>query len=126
MMKSTDMMKCVMCRIKIGRNRLEIMHGSVSAWSCHVCLPKSCCKLSGAISLGDAWSISRIRLPEQSVLAFLIQSLRTMPNVSVYGPDYLFQTVIGGWGGHPTRSRLSKNLQDGLLTRALGNDSMLG
>ena len=47
-----------------------------------------------AISLGDAWDISRIRLPGQSVLVCLILSPKTVPNVSVCGPDYLFQTVI--------------------------------
>ena len=47
-----------------------------------------------AISLGDAWDISGIRLPGQSVLVFLILSPKTVPNVSVCGPDYLFQTVI--------------------------------
>ena len=68
------------------------MHGC-----CHICFPKSCCdgkqallvllvsgvckfdpdhvsevrgKLLVAISLGDAWGISGIRLPRQSVLAF--------------------------------------------------------
>ena len=53
-----------------------------------------------AISLGDAWDISRIRLPGQSVLA-LVLSLRTVPKVSRYWPDYLFRTVIGVWRGHP-------------------------
>ena len=47
-----------------------------------------------AISLGDAWDISRIRLPEQSVLA-LILSPRTLPKVPAYRPDYLFQIVRG-------------------------------
>ena len=73
-----------------------------------------------AISLGDAWGISRIRLPGQSVLAFYLRP-RTVPNVSAYRPDYLFQTVIGVWGGHPNRSHLSKDLQDGPLIMALGN-----
>ena len=50
-----------------------------------------------ATSLGDAWDISRIRLPGQSVLAFIL-SPRTVPKVSVYRPDYLFRTVIGVWG----------------------------
>ena len=48
-----------------------------------------------AVSLGDTWGISRIRLLGQSVLAFEILSMRTGPNVSVYRLDYLFQTVIG-------------------------------
>ena len=73
-----------------------------------------------AISLGDAWDISRIRLPRQSVLA-LILSPRTVPIVSAYRLDYLFQTVIGVWGGHPNRSRLSKDLQNGPLIMALGD-----
>ena len=70
--------------------------------------------------MGDAWDISRIGLPGQSVLA-LILSPKTVPNVSTYRPVYLFQTVIGVWGGHPNRSRLSKDLQDGPLIIALGN-----
>ena len=74
-----------------------------------------------AISLGDAWDISRIRLPGQTVLA-LILSPRTVPKVPAYRPDYLFQTVIGVWGGHPNRSRLSKDLHDGPLIMALGTD----
>ena len=41
------------------------------------------------ISLGDAWDISGIRLPGQSVLALII-SPRTVPKVSAYRPDYLF------------------------------------
>ena len=49
-----------------------------------------------AISLGDAWDTSRIRLPGQSVLALILSS-RTVPNVSTYRPDYLFQIVIGVW-----------------------------
>ena len=68
----------------------------------------------------DDWDISRIRLLGQSVLA-LILSPRTVPKVSAYRPDYLFQTVIDVWGGHPNRSRLSKDLQDGPLIIALGN-----
>ena len=59
-----------------------------------------------AMSLRGAWDISRIRLPGQSVLA-LILSPRTVPKVTAYRPDYLFQTVIGVWGGHPNRSHLS-------------------
>ena len=62
-----------------------------------------------AISLGDAWDISRIRLLGQSVLS-LILSPRTVPKVSANRPDYLFQTVIGIWGGHPCRLCLSKDL----------------
>ena len=101
------------------------MHGC-----CHISFPKSCydgkhtllvslvgrvfkfdpdhlCevgRLYVAISLGDAWGISRIRLQGQSVLA-LILSPRAVPNVSAYRPDYLFQTVIGVLGGHPSKSR---------------------
>ena len=45
-----------------------------------------------------------------------------MPNMSAYRPDYyLFQTVIGVLGGHPSRSRKSKDLQDGPLIMASGN-----
>ena len=74
-----------------------------------------------AISLGDAWDISRIRLPGQPVLLALI-SPRNVPKVSVYRPDYLFQTVIGVWErGHPNRSHLSKDLHDGPLIIVLGN-----
>ena len=40
---------------------------------------------------------------------------------SVHRSDYLFQAVIGVWGCHPNRSRLSNDLQDGLLIMALGN-----
>ena len=54
---------------------------------------------------------------EQSALA-LIPSPRTAPKVSVYRLDYLFQTAIDVWRGHPNRSRLSKN---GPLKMALGN-----
>ena len=51
----------------------------------------------------------------------LIVSPRTVPKVSGYGPDFLFRTVIGVWGGHPNRSRLSEDLHDGLLIMVLGN-----
>ena len=64
------------------------------------------------ISLGDA---------SQDSLLALILSLRTVPKVFTYRPNYLFQTVIGVWGGHPNRSHLSKDLQDGPLIMALGN-----
>ena len=64
------------------------------------------------ISLGDA---------SQDSLLALILSPRTVPKVFVYRPNYLFQTVIGVWGGHPNRSHLSKDLQDGRLIMALGN-----
>ena len=74
-----------------------------------------------ALSLGVAWGNSRIRLLGQSTLAFLILSPKTVPNVSEHRPDYLYQTVKGVWGGHPNRSCLSKDLQDGLLIMALGN-----
>ena len=57
-------------------------------------------------------------------VGFLIVSPRTVPNVSAYIPVYLFQTVIGVWGGYPNISRLSKDLQDGLLIMALGNSPM--
>ena len=73
------------------------------------------------IPLEDAWDISKIRLPRQSVLA-LILSPRTVPKVSAYRPDYRFKTVIGVWGGHASRSHLFKDLQDGPLIMALGNN----
>ena len=60
----------------------------------------------------DCWAVC---------VGFLILSLRTVPNMSMYKPDYLFQTVIGVWGGHPNRSHLSKDLQDRLLIMALLN-----
>ena len=44
-----------------------------------------------------------------------------MPNMSAYRPDYLFQTVIGVLGGHPSTSRYVKDLQDGPQIMALGN-----
>ena len=47
----------------------------------------------------------------------LILSLMTVPKVS----DYLFQTVIRVWGGHPNRSCLSKDLQGEPLIMALGD-----
>ena len=37
--------------------------------------------------------------------ALVILSPRTVPNMSVYGPDYLFQAVIGVWGGGTPVSR---------------------
>ena len=66
-----------------------------------------------AMSLGDAWDISRIRLPGQPVLAFHLLSPKNVPNMSAYRPDYLFQTVIGILGDHPGISRYAKDLQDG-------------
>ena len=47
-----------------------------------------------------------------------------MPNMSVYRPDYLFQTAIGVRAGYPSMSHVSKDLHDGLLTMALGNSPM--
>ena len=73
-----------------------------------------------AISLRDAWDISEIRLPGQSVFA-LILSPKTVPKVSAYRLDDLFETVIGFWGGHPNRSRLSKDLQEGLCAVLSGD-----
>ena len=37
-------------------------------------------------------------------VGFLILSPRTVPNVSAYRPDYLFHTVTGVLGGHPSKS----------------------
>ena len=42
-------------------------------------------------------------------------------NLSVYRPDYLFQTVISVLGGHPSIRHCAKDLQDGLQIMALGN-----
>ena len=47
-----------------------------------------------AVSLGDAWGISRIRLSGQSVLVFNSKSEDWAKRVRL---DYLFQTVIGVW-----------------------------
>ena len=44
--------------------------------------------------------------------------------MSAYRPDYLFLAVIGFWGGYPYKSRLSKDLQDKPLIKALGNGPM--
>ena len=44
-----------------------------------------------------------ISLPEQSVFAIIL-SPRTVPNMSVYRPDYLL-LVTGVWTGHPNSSR---------------------
>ena len=41
--------------------------------------------------------------------------------MSVYRPDYLFQTVIGVLGGHPGISLLTKDLQNEPQIMALGN-----
>ena len=79
-------------------------------------------KLLGAISLGDAWDIYRIRLPGQPVLA-LILSPRIVPSMFAYRPDYLCYTVIGVW--RPNRPHLSKDLRDELLIMVLGNDSRI-
>ena len=49
--------------------------------------------------------ISEIRLPRQSVLAFLFLSPKTVPNVSAYRPDCLFQTVTDVLEGNPSKSR---------------------
>ena len=51
----------------------------------------------------------------------LILSPKTVPKVSAYRPDFLFQTVIDIWGGHPNGSRLSEDSQDGPLIMASGN-----
>ena len=53
-----------------------------------------------AISLGDAWGIS-ISDCQGSLCCLLILSLRTVPNVSAYRPDYLFQTVMAFWEVSP-------------------------
>ena len=68
-----------------------------------------------AVSLGDAWGISGIRLAGQSVLV-LILGPGTVPGVSAYGPDNLFQAVMGVWGVTPVACRCFS----GIL--ALAND----
>ena len=73
-----------------------------------------------AMSLGDALGISEGRLSRQSAVAFSFRPRRLSQNVSAYRPDCLFQTVTG-LGGHPTKSRLSKDLQDGPQIMASGN-----
>ena len=50
-----------------------------------------------AVSLGDAFGISEVRLPRQFVVAFKFIVRRLCQNVSVYRPDCLFQTVTGFW-----------------------------
>ena len=35
-----------------------------------------------------------------------------MPNMFAYGPDYLFQAVTGVWRSYPSKSHVSKDLQD--------------
>ena len=52
---------------------------------------------------------------------FIYSSPKTVPNMSAYRPDYLFQTVIGVFGGRPGISRYAKDLQDGPQIMALGN-----
>ena len=47
-----------------------------------------------------------------------------MPDVSAYRPDYLFQAVIGVRGSYPSRSHVSKDIQDGHLIMMLGNGPM--
>ena len=85
-------------------------------------------EVKGVSSLGPYhWEMLGASLESDcrgSLSWLLILSPRTVPNVSAYRPDYLFQTVTGVWGGHPIRSRLSKDLQDGLLIAALGNGPM--
>ena len=46
--------------------------------------------------------------------------------MSAYRPDYLFLAVIGAGEGYPSKSNVPKDLQDGLLIKALGNSPMLG
>ena len=48
-----------------------------------------------AISLGDALSISEVRLSRQSVVAFNFRVRTLCQNVSAYRLDYLFQTLTG-------------------------------
>ena len=57
------------------------------------------------MSLGDAWGISRIKTAEAACVGILILSPRTVPDVSAYRPDHLFQTVTGVVGGHLSKSR---------------------
>ena len=74
-----------------------------------------------AMSLGDAFGISEVRLPGQSEVAFNFVVRRLCQNVSAYRPDCLFQTVTGFLGGHPSKSRYSKDLQDRPQIMGLGN-----
>ena len=57
-----------------------------------------------AIVTGRCLEHPGISLPEQSVLSIIL-SPRTVPNVSVYRPDYLLRSVTGVWTGHPNSSR---------------------
>ena len=57
-----------------------------------------------AVSRGDALSIFEVRLPRQSVVVLISESIDYAKNMSAYRPDCLFQTVIG-LGGHPSKSR---------------------
>ena len=71
-----------------------------------------------AVSLGDA-----LESDCRSSLCWRFNSKsRTVPNVSVYRPDYLFQTVTDVLGGHPSKSRYTTDLQHGPPIMALGND----
>ena len=74
-----------------------------------------------AISLGCAWGISRIRLLGQPVLAFLIQVLalcQTCPHIGRRQPVSDSDRRLGG---HSSRSRVTKDLQDGPHIMASGN-----
>ena len=63
----------------------------------------------------------------RSSLCWLFNSKsRTVPNISAYRPDYLFQAVIGVRESYPDKSHVSKDLQDEPLIMALGNGPMLG
>ena len=83
---------------------------SVSSIVCKFC-PRSCERVKKVSSLWPYhWEMLDCR---GSFCWLLIQSPSTVPNVSSYMPDYMFQTVIGVRGGHLKTSRLSNDLQDG-------------
>ena len=44
--------------------------------------------------------------------------------MSMYMPGYLLHAAIGVRGSYPSRSHVSKDLQDGLLIMAIGNSPM--
>ena len=58
---------------------------------------------------------------EVACAGFLVLSPKTMPNESVYRPDYLFHAVICISESYPSKSHVSKDLQDGpLVLKSIG------
>ena len=115
----------------ISRNRRETMHGFreivgawlllhqlpqkllwwqaglvniVSRWGVQI-WPRPCERSKGVSSLWPyQWEMLGASLEsacQGSLCWLLILSPRTVASVSAYRPDYLFQTVIGIWRGHP-------------------------